>query len=239
MLDSGWGRSSTQASPSTRGSENGPGSVHRGFCYVERGKCLHYRLQCIVVTYAHVVCNNALLTFKDSATQTLSQRHTLFQVVFSCEKGFNQSGSVISTAQTTSARGYKTWKETWKVKKNKNANELLLTRDSLFRRRSLSVLLCFPWTASPRWAAVEGRKHKEGLLEPNVLYLHSLEWSQLACWSLALTSDEFGNFWSELGLDFGNRCVQPDVFQYTHRPKEIVNLSFKLLKVCCWLYKCC
>lgn len=29
-------------------------------------------------------------------------------------------------------------------KEKKNANELLLTRDSLFRRRSLAVLLCFP-----------------------------------------------------------------------------------------------
>lgn len=29
-------------------------------------------------------------------------------------------------------------------KKKKNANELLLTRDSLFRRRSPAVLSCFP-----------------------------------------------------------------------------------------------
>lgn len=29
-------------------------------------------------------------------------------------------------------------------KEKKNANELLLTRDSLFRRRSLAVLSCFP-----------------------------------------------------------------------------------------------
>lgn len=73
-----------QASPSTPSSENGPGSVHGGFRYVERGKCLHYRLQ--VHTYAHVVGNNALLTFKDSATQTLSQRHTHSFKLFSAAR---------------------------------------------------------------------------------------------------------------------------------------------------------
>lgn len=63
-----------QASPSTPSSENGPGSVHWGLSLCRKRKASP--LQTTVHTYAHVVGNDALLAFKDSATQTLSQRHT-------------------------------------------------------------------------------------------------------------------------------------------------------------------
>lgn len=43
-------------------------------------------LQTTVHTYAHVVGNNALLAFKDSATQTLSQRHTHSFKLFSAAR---------------------------------------------------------------------------------------------------------------------------------------------------------